>query len=499
VLLEKDERALLEAAVDEAVAATRAERAFLLRRRLDRPSGNVVIVARNLDRESLRRARRSSFSRSVADQVITTERSIVTAMASEDPRLQGKRSIIDLGVRSILCVPVRGPQGVIGALYLDHRFHEGRFGEAAVELIQAIADVIGLALENARLHREAGERAEQLARANEAVSRENARRALEIERLADRLARAGDAEPEQAGGIVGRDRALLSAINIARRVAPSDLPLLVAGESGTGKELLARFVHDQSLRSGGPFLAINCGSIPEPLLESELFGHVRGAFTGADRDYPGLFRSARGGTVLLDEIGEMPLGMQTRILRVLQEREVVPVGSTDPIGLDVRVIAATNRKLEEEVEAGRFRKDLYFRLVGAVVDLPPLRERIGDIPILARHELSKIAAEPGMRKLTLSREALVAMVAHSWPGNVRELFNALRRAVLVAEGDEIRSEDLGTATGGVPRREALRKYDEQLVTAALKAAGGNRTAAARSLGVSRMTVHRWIKRYGLDI
>jgi len=492
VLLEGDERRVLEAAVDEAVASTRAERAFLLRA-ADRPGDGEVVIARNLDRDTIRSGR---FSRSVAERVLVTGEPVLTEMATADPSLASARSVADLGLRSILCAPVRGPARVIGALYLDHRFETARFGGDDLELIGALADVIGMALENARLHREAEARARQLERINAEIREENVRAAIRLERLEQRLAT--EETGASATGIVGESRALRRALAVARRVAPSDLSVLVEGESGTGKELFARFVHAESHRSSGPFLAINCGALPETLLESELFGHVRGAFTGAQRDHPGLFRSARGGTLFLDEIGEMPPRMQTRLLRVLQEREVRAVGAERPEPVDVRVVAATNRDLSAALAEGTFREDLFYRLVGVRIALPPLRERRDDVPRLAAHALERIAEEPGMRAVTLSKAALAALLLHDWPGNVRELWQTLRRAVLVAEGDAIEPEDLALGSGpAMDRRAALRRFDRRLVEEALRAADGNRTAAAKALGVSRMTVHRWIKRYDL--
>ena len=492
VLLEGDERRVLEAAVDEAVASTRAERAFLLR---PQDAGEEVLVARNLDRDTIRSGR---FSRSVAERVLASGEPVLTEMATADPSLAGARSVADLGLRSILCVPIRSPGRVVGALYLDHRFETARFDGEDLELVGAIGDVIGMALENARLHREARARAGALERVNEEIREENVRAAMRLERLEQRLAADERGEGEAEAGIVGTSRPIRRAIGVARRVAPSDLSVLVEGESGTGKELFARFVHAESHRSDGPFLAVNCGALPENLLESELFGHVRGAFTGAHRDHPGLFRSARGGTVFLDEVGDMPPRMQTRLLRVLQEREVRAVGAEREEPVDVRVVAATNRDLAAAVEEGAFREDLFYRLVGVRVALPPLRERQSDIPLLAVHALERIASEPGMRAVTLSKAALATLLLHPWPGNVRELWQTLRRAVLVAEGDALEPEDLALGVdGALDRRAALRRFDRRLVEEALRAADGNRTAAARALGVSRMTIHRWIKRYDL--
>jgi transcriptional regulator with GAF, ATPase, and Fis domain/tetratricopeptide (TPR) repeat protein len=493
VLLEGQETRLLEAAVDEAVDLTGAERAFLLRRN---PSGKPdVAVARNLDRETIRRSR-FRFSRSVAERVLASSELLLTASAPEDPALRGARSVVDLGLRSILCVPIRAPSGTVAALYLDHRFEAARFSPADAEIVLALADVIGVALENARLHREASERTAEIARARDALREENARRAAEVEVLSRELAQVAAAPAAGEGGMIGSSPRLRLALDLARRVAASDLPVLIEGESGTGKELLARFVHERSPRARGPFVAINCGALPEPLLESELFGHERGAFTGATRAEPGLFRTAHSGTLLLDEIGEMPIGMQTRLLRVLQEREVRPVGAHRGVRVDVRVLTATNRILEREVEEGRFRQDLYFRLLGARVELPPLRARKEDIAPIAEAVLARAARESG-RTMTFSREALRALLAHDWPGNIRELEQAVRRGALLAHGTRIQPEDLALGAAASTRRAALERFDRGLVEQALRGANRNRTAAAAALGISRVTLHRWIRKYGI--
>ncbi|MBX3276249.1 MAG: sigma 54-interacting transcriptional regulator, partial [Sandaracinaceae bacterium] len=494
LLLEGDEPRILERALDEALALSGAERAFLLRRRgKGRPH---VAIARNLDVAELSRGP-LRFSRSVAERVLSEGTAVVTAHAAEDPRLAGAASILDLGLRSISCVPVRGPSGVLGALYLDHRSERERFDEATQEIVQSLADVMGLALENARLHREAKERARDLERASAALRVDNERRAAAIADLERALAARGGPIAETAG-IIGRAPALLRVLDVARRVAPSDLAVLVTGESGTGKELVARYVHDASARRDGPFLAVNCGALPETLLESELFGHVRGAFTGASADQPGLFRAASGGTIFLDEIGEMPARMQTRLLRVLQEGEVRPVGGGAAVAVDVRVVAATNRALEEAIDAGSFRRDLYYRLAGVVLALPPLRERPDDLLPLADALLFRSAHRDGVSHKSLTPRAKAALLAHGWPGNVRELEQTLRRAALLADGEAIDAEDLGLgALAAQARKQALRAFDRELVERALGAAGGNRTHAARALGVSRVTLHRWIRVYGL--
>ncbi|MFO0680425.1 MAG: sigma 54-interacting transcriptional regulator [Sandaracinus sp.] len=485
-LRSSDETLVLEAAVDEAIALTRAERAFLLARRPGRP---VVTVARNLDRETIKNSR-FRFSRSVAERVLATGEPLVTASASDDPELAGARSILDLGVRSIVCVPIRGRGSeVLHALYLDHRFERARFSEADLEVVEALADVIGLCLENARLFAAAEAREKQLVESEAALRADVEARALEVERLSASLAARED--DARRSGIVGTSRALLAAVALARRVAPSTLSVLVEGESGTGKELFAKLVHAESPRRARPMLSLNCGALPEALLESELFGHVRGAFTGATRDQPGLFRAADGGTLFLDEIGEMPLAMQARLLRVLADGEVRPVGSTRGTKVDVRIVAATNRDLAAEVARGTFREDLFFRLAGVRITLPPLRERREDLPALATSILERLG-EPRR----LAPDALRALLAHPLPGNVRELEQALRRASIVADGDAIHAWDLALA--GAPRTQRAKEPTRAEVEAALAEHGENRVHAASALGVHRTTLHRLIQKHGIE-
>lgn len=298
-------------------------------------------------------------------------------------------------------------------------------------------------------------------------------------------------------------------LDLVRRVAPSQATVLVQGESGTGKELVARLLHFWSERVGGPFVAVNCKAFAEGVLESELFGHEKGAFTGAEHAREGCFERATGGTLFLDEIGEVNLDFQAKLLRVLQDGEVLRVGGTKPRQVDVRVVAATNRVLRDDVASGRFRDDLFFRLNVIPVGLAPLRERQEDILPLVRHFLDRHLTESG-RQLVLSAESEAALSAHPWPGNVREVENVIERAVVLARGTEIAPEDLlltetlaptegavGTASTGT-LQEHLDQAARERVQAALAAAGGGRAEAARALGIDRTTLYRTMKRLGLD-
>ena len=323
-------------------------------------------------------------------------------------------------------------------------------------------------------------------------------------------------------GIIGRDKKMLEVYEVIKEVANVDVPVLIQGESGTGKELVAAAIHNESVRANKPFVAVNCGALPEGVLESELFGHVKGAFTGAVCDRKGRFELADGGTIFLDEIGDFPAAMQVKLLRVLQKGSsqtagdsssisssrvsFQPVGGERTIEADVRVISATNKDLEAEVAAGRFRQDLFYRLCVVPVYLPAVRERLHDIPLLAEHLLGKAAAEAGREQVVLSAEALDTMMDYTWPGNVRELENALRYALVKCRDKVLLPEHLpfqvvrGNTTARVaPRktkRQRRRKLDAVSVRQALEQAGGNKVEAARLLGVSRATLYRFIDKSG---
>ncbi len=304
---------------------------------------------------------------------------------------------------------------------------------------------------------------------------------------------------------LGKSKLFQDVLRLAEQVAPTESTVLIRGESGTGKEVIARFIHELSARSEGPFLSLNCGALPESLLESELFGHVKGSFTGAVRDKQGLFAAARGGTFFLDEIGEMSPATQVKLLRVLQEREAIPVGGTEAIPVDVRVVAATNRDLEDDIKRGRFRSDLYYRLNVIAIQLPPLRDRRDDIPVFVEAFLTKIAQEHEEPLKRISDETMEAILAYDWPGNVRELENALERAVVLTKGDAI---DHSAMPEKLTQRRAeplvadrphanptLDVIERAYITWVLQSEGGNKTRAAEVLGIDPSTLYRKLGRY----
>ena len=321
-------------------------------------------------------------------------------------------------------------------------------------------------------------------------------------RLRTRRAAAGTTGEDLAGAPQFNSPVMTRVIEMARRVAQVDSTVLITGESGVGKERLARFVHTESTRAGGPFVAINCGAVPENLLESELFGHLRGSFTGATQDRIGLFESANGGTLFLDEIGDVPPAMQVKLLRALQERHIRRVGENRTRTVDARVLAATNRNLVDEIHAARFREDLYYRLRVVEISIPPLRERREDILPLARSFLEAVAARTNSKVTGFTPAAAHQLLRHSWPGNVRELENAVERAVVLARRQRIEIEDLPPEIGlAVPSTvttseiKPLAEIERDYIGAVLRAVDGNRTQAAAKLGIGSATLYRKLKQY----
>ena len=318
--------------------------------------------------------------------------------------------------------------------------------------------------------------------------------------------------PYEQGGLLGRSPVMIGLYKEIARVAPTRSTILIVGESGAGKELVARSIHQHSTRSNGSFVAVNCGALTETLLEAELFGHVRGAFTGAVNDRKGLWEEAAGGTLFLDEVGETSPALQVKLLRALQEGEIRRVGSSRATQVDARILAATNRNLEQDVKAGKFREDLFYRLSVVTLRVPALKERRTDIPLLAERFLGMVLEREGHKQLTLSEETIRTLVAYNWPGNVRELESAIEYAVLHARGHAIVPEDLPEKLQSAQVRAAARsplsalfedlppldELERRYLLYILEVTGGNRTRAAEILGIDRRTLYRMIERYGID-
>lgn len=336
---------------------------------------------------------------------------------------------------------------------------------------------------------------------------EQSRQSVENRELRRQLAEAPDNR-----AILGGSPSVQSMLHFIETVAPTEATVLITGESGTGKELVARALHASSLRAAKPFITVNCAALAESLLESELFGHEKGAFTGADKKREGRFMQADGGTLFLDEIGEMPMAIQAKLLRALQQGEVQRVGSDKPINVDVRIIAATNRDLRKEAREHRFREDLYFRLNVISIESPPLRQREGDIPLLAASFMQRFAEKNRKKIKGFSPRAMDCLLRYQWPGNVRELENTLERAVILCGGDLIGEEDLPEEIANAPEKPAVKQeqatpsidglslemLEKQAIEATLRLAGDNKSEAARRLGITRATLHNKLRKYGLD-
>jgi transcriptional regulator with GAF, ATPase, and Fis domain len=453
-----------------------------------------VREARGLDRHAIA-AGEQSLSRSIVARVLGSGRPLTTMDAASDVELSGAASVHALAMRSVLAVPLRIAGEVAGAIYLEDRLRPLAFGELELSLACDLAELASIALDSAHAWRAERRAARRLTVLRARLARTVEAQALELESLKHASARGRN----HVSGIIGHSPAMERVLATVYKVARSSVPVLIVGESGTGKELVARAIHAQSARKDAAFVSENCGAIPETLLESALFGHVRGAFTGADRRRLGLFEVADGGTLFLDEIGEMSPGMQSRLLRVLQDGEVRPVGGESVRRVSVRVLCATHRDLEAMVAEGRFREDLYYRLAVMTLRLPPLRERAEDIPALVAHFILKHAEGPTPE---LDRRALSALSCHPWPGNVRQLENEIRRALVLADGvigPEHLSAGLLDPTQSASKdpldlRAQVDQLERRLIRQALDAAAGNQTRAARILGVSRYGLQKMMRR-----
>jgi Nif-specific regulatory protein len=437
-----------------------------------------IHVSRDLEHETLRDA--EAFSRHIVEAA-GAGRSILAVDAGSDERFRDLRSVSLYQIRSLMCVPLRSRGRVIGTVYLDSRRDGRLFTQDDLRFVEAFADQAALAIENTRMR-------------------------TRLERENRQLAAAAEARTSFAN-LVGKSPGIQAVFSLIEKVAGTDLPVLIRGESGTGKELVARAIHVNGPRRRRPFLGENCAAIPETLLETELFGHVRGAFTGADRDRPGLFEQAQGGTLFLDEVGDMSPAMQVRLLRVVEEGMVRRVGGEKPVPVDARIVTATHRDLGAEVRAGRFRQDLLYRLQVLTIEIPPLRERPGDIGLLASHVLGRIAAERGRPPCTVDDEAMALFERYPWPGNVRELQNTLQRLSLLAgnraigvaliESDPVLRRTLVPARDATNAGLTLRSGEKGTIVQAIAAAGGNRRKAAALLGISRATLYRKLGEHGL--
>jgi serine/threonine-protein kinase PknK len=510
---------LLRQVLDGLVLWLGVERGVLLLRAPGASPGEVRLVprvARGLRREDLR-DEQLHLSQSLARRALDGGDPVVAVDASgEASDASLTSSIHALRLRSVLAVPLIARGEKLGVVYLDDRVRRGAFGAREVAWVKLLATQAAAAIADARDALRLRRLARRAERAQERLARHLAKTEGDLEVARAALAGAGVRPPSGADPrgmrrrydeILGESAAIRQMLRVVDRVVDASdarVPVLIVGESGTGKELVARAIHRHGPRASKGFVAENCGAIPEPLLESTLFGHVRGAFTGADRPRVGLFEVAHGGSLLLDEVGETSAAMQAKLLRALQEGEVRPVGGEATKKVDVRVIAATHRNLLEMVEQGRFREDLYYRLAVITIVVPPLRDRAEDIPLLVEHMVRRYA---GARSIRVTRRALAALAAAPWPGNVRQLENELRRALVLCEETldvEHLSDDIAASGGRTGRDGTLTLHDHvealerRLVVEALRRANGNQTHAAKALGVSRFGLQKMMRRLSIE-
>jgi transcriptional regulator with GAF, ATPase, and Fis domain/serine/threonine protein kinase len=498
---------LLDFILDSVIDLTKAERGFLI---LKEGAELEVKTARNMDREELERGddRQAKWSRSIARQTLDNGEPILTVDAAEDRRFSTASSVMDMRLRSVLTVPLVVKGKAVGTIYVDNRLRRGAFEQEDAEIALDFADQAAIAIENARLVEINRRRQHEIEQLNEKL-----RSKLEAQEATMQDIRAELVSSRQAlrmrydySNIVGRSPTMLKVFQLLDRVTETDLPVVLQGESGTGKELAARALHYNGPRHDKPFVSENCAAVPDTLLESVLFGHEKGAFTGASRQQRGLFEIAHEGTLFLDEVGDMSLAMQVKLLRALQDGEFRRVGGDDVIRVDVRIIAASNQELSKLVDEGKLRQDLYYRLNVVTITLPPLRSRAEDIPLLAAHFLEKHVPEG--KPLKIDPKALARLQAYEWPGNVRQLENEMMRAAALSEEliqlEDLSAEVLGTRTSppdvdpdDLDIKKRVAHLEKILIQQALDRTEGNRTQAAKLLGLSRYGLIKKLDRLGL--
>jgi len=458
---------LLENLMDEVIEVTRADKGFLI---LMENNELRVKVARNISRENIEDAV-ERVSDSIVAKVIRSRKPLIISDALDDPEFKASESVVNLKLLSIMCVPLMYRGDLFGLIYVGNDRLVNRFEAKSLDTLTVFAAQASLILQNAMLVNELK---------------------LETTELRRKL------EDQQYGEIVGACQGMKDVYKRIDKIAVTDISVMIAGETGTGKELIAREIHRRSPRAKGAFVTINCGAIPENLLESELFGHVKGAFTGAVTTKTGKFQAANGGTLFLDEIGEMPQPLQVKLLRALEDRIIYKVGDHRGEPVDIRVVAATNKILEEEVKKGSFREDLYYRLNVVTLKLPPLRERGEDVAVLGKFFLHRYAKEFNSKARAFTPAAVIALRKYSWPGNVRELENRLKKAVVLTDKALLGPDDLDLKPENLdpilPLAQAKEEFQKRYINEVLERNNGNRTKTAKDLGVDPRTIFRHLEK-----
>jgi transcriptional regulator with GAF, ATPase, and Fis domain len=445
--------------IDALISLTKADKGFII---IFKENTLDIMVARNLEGKNIDNPR-ELISDSIIEKVINTKKPIIVNDALNDTEFKMSVSVINLKLCSVLCVPLIYQGNILGLIYIGNDSVANLFDQSTLEMMTIFASQITLLLKSA----------------------------LHINKLEQEV------DIKNNNSIIYASPVMTEIMDKIKKVAPTDVTVLLEGETGTGKEILAREIHNYSPRRNNPFVAVNCAAIPKDLLESELFGHIKGAFTGAISSREGKFQLASGGTLFLDEIGDMPLNLQVKLLRALQEKVVIKVGSNKLEEVDVRIICATNQNLEELIKAKKFRSDLYYRINVVRFYLPPLRDRSEDIMLIAKYFLNKFKKEYNSNVEGFSINAIKAINTYRWPGNIRELENRIKKAVILARHPLIEKEDLELPdeeeTPILPLAQAREEFQRRYILEALRRNGGNRTKTARDLGVDPRTIFRYLE------
>ena len=469
LLKSADLEQLLSTLMDTVIGLTRADRGFLV---LFEDGVPQVKVARNVQKENIEGAV-NQLSDSIISKVVREQQPVIVADALSDTEFKSSVSVINLKLLSVMCVPLSEGGELLGIIYLGSNRVVNLFEASMLEAVTVFASQASLLIRNAML-------LDKL-RTDNAVLREQIKE-------------------RRFGEVIGSSDHMQEVFRKVRKVAPTDVSVLITGETGTGKELIAREIHRNSNRVNEPFVVVNCGAIPENLLESELFGHVRGAFTGAIATKEGRFQLAHKGTLFLDEIGEMPVALQVKILRALQERVVTKVGGTKPEPVDIRVVAATHKTLEDEIKKGTFREDLYYRLNVVSINLPGLRERGEDLMLISRFLMKRYCEEYHSKVKGFSPQCVMLMKRFDWPGNIRQLENRIKKAVIMSERVQLAPEDMELSEDDlkpvVPLAQAKEDFQTRYINEVLSRNNGNRTKTAQDLGVDPRTIFRHLEREG---
>jgi len=457
---------MLPVALDTAVQLSHADNGYLVIFKAGKPH---IEIAQKINKNSFTDTQ-GELSDAVITRVIKEQAPLLIKDALHDTEFSASQSIMSLQLSSVLCVPLMDHGQLFGLIYLGAHHPLHQFTQESLHVVTILGMQTALLIQNATRFHALKEEQETL------------KKALLHKKF---------------GNLIGSHETMQSIFNTIKKVAPTEVSVLITGETGTGKELIAREIHERSDRNQGPFVVINCGAIPENLLESELFGHVRGAFTGATQNKMGKFQLAHQGTLFLDEIGELPLNLQVKLLRVLQEKIVTRLGDNKQESIDIRVLAATNRNLEEEIKTKQFREDLYYRLHVIHIHLPPLRERGHDLITLARHFLKQYTSEFNSNVKDFSAQATVAIQKYAWPGNIRQLENRIKKAVLMTDKSLLSSQDLDLKsdeeTPVLSLAEATEKFKNDYIKKILQKNNGNKTKTAQDLNVDPRTIFRHLE------